>query len=261
MTDGTSYLISPTRELARNISVDPRIAADVRQLALAAPTRNSVGAGNTGNAAITAGSVSLDYSSANYLTDPPTNPTYYQSPAANTPSVLTFNGALAQFSLNPPAEVRVTINGNDTIYAAGDPIPYTNGATISFNGISFEISGTPKNGDTFEIAKNVNGVSDNRNAMLLGKLQTQSTMSGQKASYQGVYAQLVSDAGNKGSEIKARLEAQEVLLSQSQDQRQSLSGVNLDEEAANLMRYQQALQAASKMLSIAGELFDSILAI
>ena len=56
-------------------------------------------------------------------------------------------------------------------------------------------------GDTFSIARNSNGVSDNRNALLLGKLQTQNTMAGGKATYQGSYSQLVSDAGIALGEI------------------------------------------------------------
>ena len=188
--------------------------------------------------------------------------TGYAAPAAGSPISLSYSGGnLTGF---PSGPVSVTSNGTTTNYTYPVPdaaIPYTNGATITFSGISVQISGTPKNGDTFSIARNSNGVSDNRNALLLGKLQTQNTMAGGKATYQGSYSQLVSDAGNKGREVQVTLDAQKALLKQAQTANDSLSGVNLDEEAANLLRYQQAYQAAAKMIDIGSKLLDTILAI
>ena len=157
-----------------------------------------------------------------------------------------------------------TINGTTTTYTYPVPnasIPYANGATLSFSGISVQISGSPSTGDTFTVSRNANGVSDNRNALLLGKLQTQNTMVGGKSTYQGVYSQLVSDAGNKGREVQVTLDAQKALLKQTQTASDSLSGVNLDEEAANLLKFQQAYQAAAKMVDIGSKLLDTILAI
>ena len=132
---------------------------------------------------------------------------------------------------------------------------------MSFSGISFEISGSPKNGDTFQIARNSSGVSDSRNALLLGQLQTQNTMSGKTASYQTAYAQLVSDVGNKTRQISVTGDAQQALLKQTQTAREALSGVNLDEEAANLIKYQQAYQASAKAFQIGTGLFDTLLGI
>ena len=113
----------------------------------------------------------------------------------------------------------------------------------------------------FSLGNNTAGVSDGRNALALGQLQTQNTMSGKTASYQSSYAQLVSDAGNKSREIEVKGQAQTALLKQSTDARDSLSAVNLDEEAANLLRYQQAYQASAKMLDIGSKLFDVLLSI
>jgi flagellar hook-associated protein 1 FlgK len=135
------------------------------------------------------------------------------------------------------------------------------GTTVTFNGISLQITGNPANNDTFAIARNTAGVSDNRNALALGKLQTQATVAGGTANYQDSYARLVSNVGNKTREVQVTGAAQSSLLKQAQDARESLSGVNLDEEAANLLRYQQAYQAAAKMLDIGSKLFDVILAI
>ena len=242
---GSSYLIQPTRELGRNIAINPVIAADVRQITAAAPVRAQTGNANTGNATISPGSVS----------------TGYAAPAAGSPVTLSFS--LGNLSGFPPATpVSVTNNGVTTNYPAPvASIPYTNGATVAFSGISVQISGTPKDGDSFTVARNSNGVSDNRNALLLGKLQTQNTMAGGKSTFQGVYSQLVSEAGNKGREIQVTRDAQKALLQQAKTASDSLSGVNLDEEAANLLRYQQAYQAGAKMIDIGSKLLDTILAI
>jgi flagellar hook-associated protein 1 FlgK len=160
----------------------------------------------------------------------------------------------------PSYPVTVTVNGTDTTYNAG-PVHYTSGATYSFDGISFTINGDVRDGDTFTIERNVSGVSDNRNALLLAQMQTGKTMAGYTASFSTVYAQMVSDMGNKGAEVQTVLAAQETLLAEAQSARDSVSGVNTDEEAVNLILYQQQYQAAAKMLQIASELFDSILAI
>jgi flagellar hook-associated protein 1 FlgK len=164
--------------------------------------------------------------------------------------------------------VTVTSGATSTPYvigAATDPVAYTAGATISFDQISFSISGQPGNGDQFTIAANTGGVSDSRNAVLMGKLQTQQTMlgdaTGGKASLQDVYAQLVSAIGNKTREAQVTGDAQTSLLAQAQSARDSQSAVNLDEEAANLLRYQYAYQASAKMLQVGTKLFETILAI
>lgn len=105
------------------------------------------------------------------------------------------------------------------------------------------------------------GVADNRNALLLGALQTKNTMFGGTATYQSAYSTLVAQVGNKTREVEITGKAQQSLFEQAAATRAQLSGVNLDEEAANLLRYQQAYQAAARVISIAGTLFDEILAL
>jgi flagellar hook-associated protein 1 FlgK len=237
---GSSYLIQPTRHVAGDIEVNPTLAADVRQVAAAAPVIAQAGAANTGTAVISPGSVAPGYT------------------AAALPATLTYNsGGISGF---PSFPVTVTVDGVETGYTA-DPVPYTNGASYSFDGISFTINGSPRDGDTFTVARNSNGVSDNRNALLFGQMQTGKTMAGHTASFSTVYAQLVSSAGNKGAEVKNVLAAQQTVLNEAEKARDALSGVNLDEEAVNLIQYQQNYQAAAKMLQIASSLFDAILSI
>ncbi|GHU32871.1 flagellar hook-associated protein FlgK [Betaproteobacteria bacterium] len=246
-----SFLIQPARNAAQGFTVNPSIAADVRQVAAGAPILASVGQNNTGTASITSGSVLEGYT----------------APATGTPLILTYDSAVNGFTTFPSYPVTVSVNGVDTTYTAGT-VPYINGATYTMEpgttpgaGTRFVISGTPKDGDTFEITRNSNAVSDNRNALLLGQMQTGKTMAGNTASFSTMYAQMVSDVGNKGNEVNTVLLSQTTVLREARDARDALSGVNLDEEATNLLKYQQNYQAAAKMLQIASGLFDSILAI
>ncbi|WP_263768709.1 flagellar hook-associated protein FlgK [Propionivibrio soli] len=241
---GSSYLIQPTRYTAQSIDVNDAISSDVRYIAAAAPIRTEAGTSNTGTATISAGSVA----------------TGYTAPAAGSPVTLTYSSAGGGFTGFSSYPVTVTANGVTTSYASGT-VPYTSGATMTFGGMSFEIGGAVQNGDTFTISKNTNGTKDNRNALLLSKLQTGKTMAGNTASYATVFAQVVSSVGNKANEVDTILTAQTTLLKDAQNSRNSVSAVNLDEEAVNLLQYQQAYQAGAKILQIASQLFDSILEI
>lgn len=138
-------------------------------------------------------------------------------------------------------------------------VPYTSGDTISYNGWNLAISGTPAAGDTFTVAANNNGVGDNRNALLLSGLQQKLTLAGGTATYQDAYGQIVADVGAKAQQANIARDARETLLKQSVDARDSVSGVNLDEEAANLMKMQQAYQAAARLISTADSLFQTLL--
>jgi flagellar hook-associated protein 1 FlgK len=145
-------------------------------------------------------------------------------------------------------------------------VAYSAGANLSYNGWTVQISGNPATGDQFTVDTNANGVADSRNAALLGALQTANTLlgstsSGATASYQSAYAQIVSAVGSKANEVAAIGAAQQGLADHATQALQSLSGVNLDEEAANLLRYQQAYQASAKVLQIASKVFDEIIAL
>ena len=104
-------------------------------------------------------------------------------------------------------------------------------------------------------------VANNGNALRLASLQTENTVQDGTASYQSAYARLVSQIGNKTRELEVTSQAQENLLAQTDQSLQSLSGVNLEEEAANLLRYQRAFQASSKVIEISNSLFDTLLRI
>ena len=236
---GDSFTIQPTRNAAANIAV---VVTDPTKVAAAAPIRTGIAATNTGAAQISAGSV---------------NSAYTASPLASAIN-LTYNASTATFSGFPPTQaVTVTAGATSTTYPAGASVPYTSGATIAFGGISFTVSGTPANGDVLTVGPNTNGSGDNRNAVALAALQSQNLVA--NTNLAGAYGQLVSFIGNAAHQAQVESTAQDALLSQAQAAQQSVSGVNLDEEAANLQRYQQAYQAAGKVLTTAATLFDTIL--
>ena len=201
------------------------------------------------------------------VSDNPTTPSAGETftigsafPVSNT--TLTYNSAGNNFT-GFPANANVTVkNGaTTTSYAAGSAIPYIEGSTVSFNGLSFEVSGAFANGDVVNITPNTGGTGDSRNALLLAGLQTKNSVNGNTTSFQGAYGQFVSLIGNKTQELTITYTAENNLLKQAVQSQQSESGVNLDEEAANLLRYQQAYQAAGKLMQIASQLFDALLAL
>jgi len=222
-------VLAPTRAGARGIGL---ALTDGAQIAAAAPIRTAAAMANTGNAAIGGGVVNGP---------PPTNANLLQ------PVTITFTG---------PATFDVSGAGT------GNPtgLTYTSGASISYNGWTVAISGAPRSGDTFTVTPNTGGISDNRNASLLAQLQTTKLVGG-TSTYQSAYSEMVAGVGAKTREVQVSSAAQETLVTQTQTAQQSLSGVNLDEEAANLIRYQQLYQANAKMIEIASKLFDSLLAL
>ncbi|MBP7203643.1 MAG: flagellar hook-associated protein FlgK [Propionivibrio sp.] len=260
MSTTDSFLIQPTHDVARNLSVNASVANDPRLLAAAAPVATAIGMTNTGTASISAATISVPDSSASYT-----------APADGSPVTFTYRSATTELDVSGLAGgtiVNVTSGGVTNPYTVGtDTILYSSGMSISFDGITFSMSGTPADADTFVVSANTGGVSDGRNAVLLGKLQTQNTVFGSTttgkatATFAAAYAQVVSEIGNKTRSVDVNLTAQTSILEQATSARNALSGVNLDEEAANLLSYQQAYQASAKMLQVASELFDTLLSI
>jgi flagellar hook-associated protein 1 FlgK len=163
-----------------------------------------------------------------------------------------------------PATSAVTVtlaDGSSTNYPAGAAVPYTAGASIRFDGIEVKLSGAPAEGDTFTIGKNAGGVSDGSNALLLGALQRKTAMDGGTSTFNGAFAKLVSEVGNRAMEIRVAEKTQESVTGQIRASRDSISGVNQDEETANLLMYQQMYQANAKVIQTASTMFDAILGI
>jgi flagellar hook-associated protein 1 FlgK len=250
---GDSFMIQPTRMGARDLSVK---VTDPSEVAAAAAVVSDATYGNKGTGAISVAKIDKAY-----LTTPLTGPV-----------TLTYDAANQQFS-GFPAEAAVTVTPANGVadpaspYAAGTPVPYTAGATLSFGGITVTISRAPADGDTFTIAKNTGGVSDGSNALLLGALQNAGTIGKGPAggtggiSFNDAYAQLVSTVGNKARQLQIAGTAQTSLTTQIRSVQQSVSGVNQDEETANLLMYQQMYQANAKVIQTASTMFDAVLGI
>ncbi|MDO8344127.1 MAG: flagellar hook-associated protein FlgK [Cellvibrio sp.] len=134
-----------------------------------------------------------------------------------------------------------------------------NFAQSSFTGYQVALSGQPKTGDVFTIGFNTDGKNDNRNALAMVALETESTMQDGSLSFGDGYGKLVEEVGTKSSLAKINTEASKSLLEQTQTMRDGISGVNLDEEAADLIRFQQLYGANAQVISVARELFDTLL--
>jgi flagellar hook-associated protein 1 FlgK len=239
---GDNFLIRPTVNGASGLSVAITDPAGIAAAATSTPS-TAIG-GNSGSGVISAATIDASYTQL-----------------GSTVS-LSYDGINSQLSGFPANQaVTVTNGGTSTVYAAGTPVPYTSGATISFGGLSFTLSGIPADGDTFTITPSVSGVGDNRNALLLGALQTANTLGNGTANYQSAYSQIVSQIGNKTRELEVTSSAAGKLLTEATTSLQNESGVNLDEEATNLLRYQQAYQAAGKVMQIASDMFNVLLSL
>ncbi len=229
ISNGDTYLIRPTFAAARDIDLE---ISDVRQVAAAAPIIGQAASANTGNATISQGTVN---------TPPPVNANLTQT------VTITFN--------NPPTTFDVSGTGT------GNPtgVAYTSGGAITYNGFTVQIDGAPAAGDVFTVSANTGGVGDNRNALQLANLQQVLGLNGSTSTIGNVYGSLVANVGTRTRESELNQAAQETLLRQAEATRDSISGVNLDEETTNLLQFQQAFQASAQIISIADDLFQTLL--
>ncbi len=157
-----------------------------------------------------------------------------------------------------PASVEFLDAGQYMIDGAG-PFPYTAGQVISANGWSFVLDGVPRAGDTFSISPTRPGSSDNGNALRLAAVEDAKAFSGGTVTLNGALGGLTTQVGSAARAADYSLQAQQVINDNAQSRRDSISGVNLDEEAADMLRLQQAYQAASQLISTADTMFQSIL--
>jgi len=217
---GDSFRVQPSRNAAASISV---AIDDPDKISAAAPLKAAAAAGNTGTAAP---SISIsDGSDANLF---------------NSSSVV-FATATSYSIDGGPVQV------------------FTPGQSIVHNGWSMQLSGAPQAGDSFGVQANSNAQGDNSNALMLGKVANLGVLDGGVTSTGRAYSQLVGQVGSAGALAKDDLTTQTAVYNQAMSSQQSVSGVNLDEEAANLLRYQQAYQASAQVISTANNIFGALL--
>ncbi|MCJ8313685.1 MAG: flagellar hook-associated protein FlgK [Saccharospirillaceae bacterium] len=130
-----------------------------------------------------------------------------------------------------------------------------------FSGFQFNISGHPKEGDRFTIDFNSDGSSDNRNALQMVAIELKDVLNKQNGgqTINESYAELVSRVGSRTRQIQINKDAALAVLAQNTEDRDSISGVNLDEEAAKLIRFETAYNAAAQVIKIAQSLFDTLM--
>ncbi|MFT5446374.1 MAG: flagellar hook-associated protein 1 FlgK [Gammaproteobacteria bacterium] len=226
---GDRFLVKPVLNGAASIGL---AFSDLDLIATAGPVRASSGAANTSDAPVAQPAV-LD------ATDPA---------LSNTVSIV-FNTPATTFDV-------FDVTAGTTLVAG---VVYTADAAISFNGWTTHITGVPVAGDSFRIEANVGGSGDNRNALALGALQTNPSVGG-SMSFQQAYSTFVGRAGVTARSAQLNADARDQLLADATNARETVSGVNLDEEAIALTRHQQAYQAMARMVETSNSLFDTILA-
>ncbi len=239
---GDKAIIRPT---VNGSSAFEMLLTQPKQIAAAAPLVASAANTNTGTGAVELNPI----------------PDGFDAQAQHTAN---FGSTVAITFDDPPTTYSIAIDGVDM----GINVPYTEGTQFPLAapadpadfapGFSINLTGTPVAGDVFTIEPNTDGVGDNRNASLLGEVETNNYILNQE-SLQDAYSQLVSGVGSVTQRTNINLEAQLAMLDNAQQVKDQLSGVNLDEEAANLMKYEQAYQASARLIQTADQMFQTVL--
>ncbi|CAI85860.1 flagellar hook-associated protein FlgK [Pseudoalteromonas translucida] len=251
--EGDKFQIKLNSEAAANITLATGRGED---LALASPIRTADDINNTGSGAISAGSVSSVTAGGFTTTTPPAlangDITIVKAAGTNDYLISDGNGANVPITIAPP--------GKNVLAGLGAP--------YDGYGFDFDIEGSPATGDSFTLEFNKGGFDDNRNGLKLAELQNgdlvrQNVVSSSDAdnhkTFNQAYAGLVTDIGVVTGQAKTNGAAFDALAQQSEAWYESLSGVNLDEEAANLLRFQQSYAASAQVLSAARSIFDTLL--
>ncbi|MDH5446324.1 MAG: flagellar hook-associated protein FlgK [Gammaproteobacteria bacterium] len=127
-------------------------------------------------------------------------------------------------------------------------------------GFRVSFTGEPVKGDTFRIEYNEDGTTDNKNVIELSRLQDKPILANGTASFTDVYADLITRVGTKTHELEINKKAQKLLLDHVVGKKESNSGVNMDEEAANLVRYQKLFQANAQIIAVSQKMLDVLMA-
>jgi flagellar hook-associated protein 1 FlgK len=265
---GDSFSVSPMANALSGFAV---ATTDPAAIAAATPVVVSASTTNAGTATITQGTVGTGFSLTSL--DPANN--------SNLPATLTYDSTTKTLSGLPNGtNVTVTAGGTtstvtiDNTVSPAVELPYdpSTGATYTITSfpdssgtlqstsISFSMTGSPSTGDSYTVAANTSGTQDGRNALAIANLTSSTTFTG-TLTLTSAYANYVNSIGNTASQLEASNTSQQSLVTQLTSQQQSVQGVNLDEEAANLLQYQQLYQANSKVIQTAASLFQTLIGI
>ncbi|MCV2885479.1 flagellar hook-associated protein FlgK [Aestuariibacter sp. AA17] len=275
---GDQFLFQPTKDAAADLEVQMTRPEDI---ALASPFRVDASINNFGDAELVSTTVTNTVVDNTAPFDPDTSafdgaggiqgPGVAPGGLVGAPASVVFTSATSYEVRDSANNVIVTVAGatdlNNLLQQAkgapGYPAAWT--ALNDYPGYDFSLQGVPKAGDTFNISYNTDGLNDNRNGLELANLQNKDVVlssnngTTSRFSFQEKYANIVSDIGEKAAVADISLKAAEAMKDQSKNWFESVSGVSLDEEAANLVRYQQTYAASARVLTTAQTLFDTIL--
>lgn len=251
--NGDRFVLKPLADAARQISQATTRPEDI---ALASPIRSAQATDNLGNGKLETLTVTD--------TDPATSQFVAPASLNGAPFTVTYIGS-NQFEVRNNAN---TLLGTTPALPNGQFYNIMDQAGLGNYGFDFNISGVPQVGDNYTVEYNVGGFNDNRNGLALAQLQTEETMrryavsvpnADNAVSFNEAYGTMVSFVGDKTSQARNSQAAAEALYSQTERLHESLSGVSLDEEAANLVRFQQSYAAAAKIISTSQTIFDTLL--
>ncbi len=266
---GDSFSIQPTRNGARDFTYT---ISDPLALAMALPVIVDSALENKGSAQIsvteitdttgtplgTSTRLGNAFSKAGQLTPP----IRIEFTTATSYIIYDISGGLPGTQIGPEQQYSPTSIANDLFPISGvvDTTPPGPNTTYVYDpGYRISIAGAAQMGDTFTIGYSFNPVGDNRNGLLLANFQFSKTMVNNSASFQDAYTQFVGTIGGQASQAQINLDSGQSIMQSMQSQRNSISGVNIDEEATNLLQYEQAYQATAQVIVVAKGVFDALL--
>ncbi len=255
--DGDAFYISPTRRGSDQIEM---VLNEPSQLAFAAPIRATSSLNNRGDVNITQPELTTTLDANNQALVGDSGGVPFDLVYDEASSAWQVTGLPSGYSVTPASAAFDSGLQNNYTFTISD------GAGNSVD-INLDISGKAENGDLFTVEYNQNGHADNRNALAMIAIQTADVVRGSAAvdgpnqSLVDTYGQIVEEIGVLTATKKIDYEAYQALFEQAYNAREEVSGVNLDEEAANLIKFEQAYNAATQVISVARDLFDRILQI
>lgn len=264
LSAGDSFKITPTRNAAAGIDT---VLTDPKRLALASPLTATSGSGNKGTGVITQPTLSSEMD----IYDATQRSQLQAGLKYSTPVKLVFGDDTSSPQAYKMYDAKGTEIGSGTIVPGQEnklqlSVPMVDGNGNSLGGnFTFEmsVSGAPKNGDSYTVALTGAGSADNRNALSVIDLQTKSTVevgaNGKGISFTDAYAKLVSNVGGKAGQAQMDSDATTALHASAVESRNGLSGVSIDEETGNLVKFQQYYTASSQIIKAAQETFATLI--
>ena len=160
-----------------------------------------------------------------------------------------------EISFTSDSVYQIRDTGSSTVLAERS---YVDGQPIVYQNLQVTLDDVPASGDVFSIDDNSDGFGSNENLLRLIDIESAKVLGNNDTLHES-YLGLLNQAGTTARQAQVTQEALQVVYEQANESRDQIAGVNLDEEAANLIRFQQSYQASARMIQTANQLFDAIL--